>query len=114
MELRRAASTVRGVQNLDVGSLVLVKLAESPISIFLDGIEGMVSEQWAYARVAGHLTKSSKVLLFIEPTEASVISLSYDRVIPVAPEMIRKYFDKQMPVNVNSLNYEYINFISID
>ena len=102
--IRKAASTVRGVQSLEKGALVLANLEDDFLSLFLPdppGRQGNIT--WRYARVAGYSVKSEEVLLFSDPSESTVISVPFDRVVPVAPEMIRKYFEDKSPGDMNGI-----------
>ena len=99
-EIKKTISTIRGVQDLPVGSLVLVNLEDDPMKKFL-GREHKQST-WVYGRLAGTITKSCMTLVYLDPTESAVVSVSIDRVIPVAFEMIDKYLKKKMPSELST------------
>lgn len=108
-QLKKAISIVRGVQDLQIGSLVLARVSSNPMSQFLPKSQftsnTMPSKKeycWIFARVAGHI-RASIVLLYTDPTEKNIVSIPMDRILPVANEMITKYLKKKMPSEVCTL-----------
>ena len=99
VNLRKIASSIRGIQNIEIGSLVLVRVTKSTIVYFL-GENAEPQDIWVFARVAGLITKATKLLVYLDPTEATITSVSFDKVIPVAPEMLKKYIDGKIPSEV--------------
>lgn len=103
-QLKKAISIVRGVQDLKVGSLVLARVSSNPMKDFLLSSDGNNENNdldtcWIFARVAGHI-RASMVLLYTDPTEKNIVSLTMDRILPVSNEMINKYIKKEMPSEV--------------
>lgn len=107
-QLKKAISIVRGVQDLKVGSLVLARVSSNPMKDFLLSSDGNNENNdldtcWIFARVAGHI-RASMVLLYTDPTEKNIVSLTMDRILPVSNEMINKYIKKEMPSEVRQKN----------
>ena len=96
-EVKQVAASIRGVSRLPTGSLVLVLVDDTSIL----HNESDSKQKWIYARVAGQ-SQGALVLLFTNPSETILESFPYDRVIPLAPEMERKYFKEPHPDQVFS------------
>ena len=86
-EVKQTASSIRGVERLSSGSLVLIKVPEDL------KIKSLEEEKWVYARVAGK-ADGSLILVYLDPHESNVSSFPYDRVIPVPTELLQKHFLK--------------------
>ena len=98
----KAASAMRGIHMLEPGSLVLANLDQDDLSLFLPDTCKQRGVAWRYARVAGYPSANQHILLYRDPAESSVVSVPFDRVLPVAPEMLRKYLDDKKPLEMSS------------
>jgi hypothetical protein len=96
-KVKQAASSIRGVQRLQKGDLVLVSIDD------LNPIFPHRKQKWIYARVAAQTT-SSMILLHLDPTETQIKSVPFDKVVPVAIEMLKKYFHKEFSDDVGVQN----------
>ena len=85
--LNQLASSIRGVGRLPRGSLVLVRVGNNDT----EKTTSLEDDKWVYGRIAGK-AEGSLVLLYLTPEESLVVSFEVDKVIPVAPEMCKKYF----------------------
>ena len=85
--LNQLASSIRGVGRLPRGSLVLVRVENNDS----EKTTSLEDHKWVYGRVAGK-AEGSLILLYLTPEESLVVSFEVDKVIPVAPEMCKKYF----------------------
>lgn len=104
-EVKQTASSIRGVSALSRGSLVLVKIPDTTIP---EEGESISPEKWIFGRVAAK-SKSSLILLYLDPEENVIQSFSNECVVPLAPEMIEKYFLANDIFEVFFNNFYHIN-----
>lgn len=75
-------SILRGIHLLPAGSLVIVKMK----------VEDTDELEWRYARVAGKPV-GKLALVYCSPTENTMTSVPFDRVLPITDSMLQEYFE---------------------
>jgi hypothetical protein len=96
--ITESVAFVRGAGKQTRGSLVLLKMENYSM------IPSATNHSWIYARVAGY-SENNMVLLYLDPEESVVHSVSFDQIIPISPDMVQKYFMKENCTEVSKTKY---------